>query len=137
MQRKDFIHSIIGLSAMTTLSSFNSLANEWKEQDEKMPVLFVGHGNPMNAIEDNEYSRGWRSIAASIPKPTAILMVSAHWETKGTYVTAMEKPKTIHDFGGFPQELFNVEYPAPGKPELAKEVKEKVKKTEIKLDYDW
>lgn len=137
MLRKDFIHSIIGLSAMTTLSSFTSFAAELKEQDEKMPVLFVGHGSPMNAIEDNEFSRGWRSIAATLPKPKAILMVSAHWETKGTFVTAMEKPKTIHDFGGFPKELFAVEYPANGSKWLADESKKAVTTAPVGLDEAW
>ena len=137
MLRKDFIHSIIGLSAMTTLSSFTSFAAELKEQDQKMPVLFIGHGNPMNAIEDNEFSRGWRSIAATLPKPKAILIVSAHWETKGTFVTAMEKPKTIHDFGGFPKELFAVEYPANGSKWLADEAKNAATTTTVGLDEAW
>jgi 4,5-DOPA dioxygenase extradiol len=122
---------------MTTLSSFTSFASELKEQDEKMPVLFVGHGSPMNAIEDNEFSRGWRSIASTLPKPKAILMVSAHWETKGTFVTAMEKPKTIHDFGGFPKELFAVEYPAHGSKWLAEESKKAVTTTPVGMDEAW
>jgi 4,5-DOPA dioxygenase extradiol len=103
----------------------------------KMPVLFLGHGSPMNAIEENEFVTGFRNIAEEIPKPNAILCVSAHWETKGTFVTAMENPKTIHDFGGFPQELFAVQYPAPGSPELAKETKSLITKTEVGLDGKW
>jgi 4,5-DOPA dioxygenase extradiol len=122
---------------MTTLGSFKSLASEWKEQDEKMPVLFVGHGSPMNAIKDNEFSRGWRNIATTLPKPKAILVVSAHWETRGTYVTAMDKPKTIHDFGGFPQKLFAVQYPADGSKWLAGETKNIVKSTPVGLDEAW
>lgn len=103
----------------------------------KMPVLFLGHGSPMNAIEENEFVAGFRKIAKEIPKPNAILCVSAHWETRGTFVTAMEKPPTIHDFGGFPQALFDVQYPASGSPELAKETKALIKKTEVGLDDKW
>ena len=103
----------------------------------KMPVLFLGHGSPMNAIEENEFVKGFRNIAKTIPKPNAILCVSAHWETKGTFVTAMNNPPTIHDFGGFPKALFEVQYPAPGSPELAKETKSIVTKTEVGLDEKW
>lgn len=104
---------------------------------EKMPVLFLGHGNPMNAIQDNEFVQGFRHIGTEITKPNAILCVSAHWETRRTFVTAMENPPTIHDFGGFPKELFEVQYPAPGNPELAKETKALIKKTEVGLDDKW
>ena len=102
-----------------------------------MPVLFIGHGSPMNAIEDNEFSRGWKETGETLPKPNAILCVSAHWETKGTFVTAMEKPMTIHDFGGFPKELFDVQYPAPGSPDLARETKKLINKAEVGLDEKW
>lgn len=105
--------------------------------DKKMPVLFVGHGSPMNAIEDNEFSKAWHEIGKSLPKPKAILCVSAHWETWGTLVTAMEKPKTIHDFGGFPSELYSACYPAPGSPHLAYEVKKIVHAVKVGLDADW
>jgi len=104
---------------------------------EQMPVLFMGHGSPMNAIEENEFTQGFRDMGKDIPTPNAILCVSAHWETKGTFVTAMQQPKTIHDFGGFPQELFDVQYPAPGSPELAKDTKALIKKTTVELDDKW
>jgi 4,5-DOPA dioxygenase extradiol len=104
---------------------------------EKMPVLFLGHGSPMNAIEDNEFVLGFRNVVKTVTKPNAVLCVSAHWETGGTFVTAMEKPRTIHDFSGFPQALYNVQYPAPGSPELANEVKRIIKSTEIGYDFNW
>lgn len=104
---------------------------------EKMPVLFIGHGSPMNAIEENEFVKGWRDIGKTLLRPDAILCVSAHWETNGTYVTSMERPKTIHDFGGFPQELFDVQYPAPGSPELARETISIIKKTQVGTDFKW
>lgn len=104
---------------------------------EQMPVLFLGHGSPMNAIEENEFVNGWRDIGKTLPRPGAILCVSAHWETKGTYVTAMKKPRTIHDFSGFSQALFDVQYPAPGSPGLAEETKSIIKKTKVGLDNNW
>jgi 4,5-DOPA dioxygenase extradiol len=102
-----------------------------------IPVLFLGHGSPMNAIVENEFVMGFRNIAKEIPKPNAILCISAHWETKGTFVTAMQNPPTIHDFGGFPKELFAVQYPAPGSPDLAKQTKSLITKTEVGLDDKW
>jgi 4,5-DOPA dioxygenase extradiol len=110
---------------------------ELLKDSERMPVLFFGHGSPMNAIEENEFVKGWKNIGATLPKPHAILCVSAHWETRGTYVTAMDKPVTIHDFGGFPGKLYDVQYPAPGSPELAKEVKRIIKNAEVGLDVKW
>ncbi len=107
------------------------------EHSEKMPVLFLGHGSPMNAIEENQFVQGFRDIEKEIQKPSAILVISAHWETKGTFVTAMENPSTIHDFGGFPQALFDVQYPAPGSPELAAETKKLISSTEVHLDDQW
>lgn len=107
------------------------------ESTELMPVLFIGHGSPMNAIEVNEFSLSWRNLGLTIPKPKAVLCVSAHWETKGTFVTAMEKPQTIHDFGGFPKALYDVQYPAPGSPELAADLKQTVKSIEVGMDDKW
>lgn len=102
-----------------------------------MPVLFIGHGSPMNGIEDNEFSRKWAEMGRSIPVPKAVIVVSAHWLTKGTAVTAMNSPATIHDFGGFPPALFEVQYPAPGSPELAAETAALIKGTSVTLDHDW
>lgn len=110
---------------------------EYFGKTKKMPVLFLGHGSPMNAIEENEFVSGFRKLAKNLPKPNAILCVSAHWETKGTFVTAMQNPPTIHDFGGFPKELFAVQYPAPGSPQLAQETKTLITKTEVGLDHKW
>ncbi len=104
---------------------------------EQMPVLFLGHGSPMNAIEENEFVAGFRQVGREIARPTAILCISAHWETRGTFVTAMEKPRTIHDFGGFPQALFEVQYPAPGSPALARETQSLVTTTQVGLDEQW
>lgn len=102
-----------------------------------MPVLFLGHGSPMNAIEENEFVKGFRKVSSEIEMPKAILVVSAHWETPGTKVTAMDFPQTIHDFGGFPKALYEVQYPAPGSPALAKETQQLVKSTEVHLDDQW
>lgn len=104
---------------------------------ESMPVFFFGHGSPMNAIEENEFSKEWQRIGQSMPVPKAILCISAHWLTRGTFVTAMEHPKTIHDFGGFPKELFDVQYPAPGSPALARETANLLNHTKVELDHEW
>lgn len=118
------------------LSSLNKLTGSF-DSTPRMPVLFLGHGSPMNAIEENEFVRGFRKVASEITRPGAILCISAHWETQGTWVTAMENPPTIHDFGGFPTDLYKVQYPAPGSPELARETQGLTKSAEVHLDDKW
>lgn len=139
MRRKHFLKSLalLPLAGVTMkLNDLHAVTGSLKSTDT-MPLLFVGHGSPMNAIEQNEFSKGWAAMGRKLPHPQAILCVSAHWETNGTFVTAMEKPETIHDFGGFPDELFAVQYPAPGSPELAQHTKEVVKKAAVELDQQW
>lgn len=139
MNRKKFIQqlSAFSLAAYTmNTQAFNSFTSTLKPS-AKMPVLFVGHGSPMNAIESNEFTKKWQQVGASLPKPQAILCISAHWETEGTFVTAMPKPKTIHDFGGFPQALFDLQYPALGSLALAQNTKDIIKQTSIGLDEKW
>lgn len=120
-----------------SLHNFKNWTDSLTEEDIKLPVLFIGHGSPMNGIEDNEFSQTWAKMGKEVTRPKAVIVVSAHWLTRGTHVTAMEEPKTIHDFGGFPQALFDVEYPAKGSPELAKETANLITSTDIRLDHDW
>ena len=122
---------------MESLNEFKNFTNALPDLNYLMPVLFVGHGSPMNGIEDNEFSKRWTSIAKEIPIPTAVLVISAHWFTKGTSITAMDFPKTIHDFGGLPEALYQVQYPAPGNPVLAKETASLIHSTHVELDHDW
>ena len=126
----------MGSSALLGLSSLQWLIDEQPETP-LMPVLFVGHGSPMNAIEDNVYTQQWSEITKQVAKPTAILCISAHWLTNGSYITFVDKPSTIHDFGGFPQALFDVQYPAPGFPELAKETALLFPEHTVHLDEEW
>ncbi|MCE2963461.1 MAG: 4,5-DOPA dioxygenase extradiol [Chitinophagales bacterium] len=138
MNRQSFLKSLALTPLAMHLSSLNSLET-WTyslPHTEKMPVLFLGHGSPMNAIEDNQFVRGFKEILKSIPKPKAILCISAHWYIKGTQVLSSSMPKTIHDFGGFPDELYQVQYPAKGDPELAEEVKNLLG-AQASLSNDW
>jgi len=118
---------------MKTISELKNLP----QTKTRMPVLFIGHGNPMYGIEENDFTRGWQKSIENLPKPKAIIVVSAHWETRGTKITAMPKPRVIYDFGGFPQKLFEAQYPASGSPEIAAEVAENLKQRLIELDETW
>lgn len=124
---------------MNTLDQFKTFAANLPESVESniMPVLFMGHGSPMNGIEVNEFSTSWANMAKSMRRPSAVLVISAHWFTQGTKITAMDFPPTIHDFGGFPQALFDVQYPAPGSPDLAKETAGLIMSAHVELDHDW
>ena len=104
---------------------------------DRLPAIFFGHGNPMNAISENAYTRAWNAIGAALPRPHAILAVSAHWYLPGTHITAMTRPRTIHDFGGFPRELYEVQYPAPGDPALAQRVQELLAPVAVQGDAHW
>jgi len=120
-----------------TLESLHKWQSGLRTEGTRMPVFFIGHGSPMNAIEDNMFSSQWRQIGKEIPHPQAVLVVSAHWLTRGSFVTAMETPQTIHDFRGFPKALFDVQYPAPGDPIVAREAAALITSTEVGLDHEW
>ena len=137
MKRIDFIKLIGGAFAMTSFKTLTNLSNSLPDNDTLMPVAFIGHGSPMNGIEENEFSNYWKKLVTKFEKPKAIICVSAHWLTKGTAVTANPFPETIHDFGGFPDALFQVQYPAKGDQELAKETAHLIHSTEVHLDHEW
>jgi len=119
-----------------TINNLNNL-NHSSTDTGTMPVLFVGHGSPMYAVEENEFVESWRNLGKELPKPKAIICISAHWETRGTQVTAMQHPPTLHDFGGFPRELYEVQYPVPGDPDLAKETIRLITGTSVLPDEKW
>lgn len=139
MNRKDFLKTLALIPITNQLLPLHALNRMTESPDSEtlMPLLFLGHGSPMNAIEENEFVSGFRTISKSIPKPRAIVCVSAHWETKGSFVTAMANPRTIHDFGGFPKKLYEQQYPAPGQPKLAEDIKSQIKSNKIGLDQQW
>jgi 4,5-DOPA dioxygenase extradiol len=114
MNRKTFLTLMAGTTGMAAMGTVRMLNELYEETDALMPALFIGHGSPMNGIEDNLFSNRWKQLGKELPTPKAVLVVSAHWLTQGTFITAVEKPQTIHDFGGFPQALFEAQYPAPG-----------------------
>ncbi len=141
MEKRTFLRKLtLGISAMSVqnITSFSKSLAELSETDYTMPALFVGHGAPMYVLDENKYSLAWRKIGAGMPKPKAIISISAHWLTRGkTLVTAMPKPKTIYDFGNFDDRLFELNYPASGAPQLAEEITKNVKYSPIHLDHDW
>jgi 4,5-DOPA dioxygenase extradiol len=115
----------------------SSIHAEGHAMNVRMPTIFFGHGNPMNALHDNAWTQGWAAVGRRLPRPRAVLSVSAHWYLPDTAVTAMAAPRTIHDFGGFPRELFEVQYPAPGDLELARRVRELLSPLEVRADLSW
>jgi 4,5-DOPA dioxygenase extradiol len=138
MKRPEFLKSIIkGLLTMSTLNDLHAFSSTLDTQGKLMPLVFVGHGSPMNGIDENDFSRQWSIVGKTLPYPTAIICISAHWYTRGTFITAMERPQTIHDFYGFPQELYSVKYGAPGNPSLAAETSTLITKTHVGLDHEW
>ena len=157
MKRKEFIRTGIGLpiAGAITHSFLGKSRFTWFSENSTPtlphmidlqslptlphanPALFVGHGSPMNAIETNPFSKTWKKLGETLPAPVAILCISAHWETYGTKITAMDAPKTIHDFGGFPPELFAVQYPAPGSPSLATATQQLIQPNPLDLDHSW
>jgi 4,5-DOPA dioxygenase extradiol len=139
MTRTEFLRAL----ALGTLSlplwsrAMHAMLTDLPRQETRMPALFMGHGNPMNALVNNTFTRAWERTAAQLPRPAAILCISAHWETRGTRVTAMPQPRTIHDFGGFPRALYEMQYPAPGAPALADDTRTLVRTQPVALDQEW
>ncbi len=137
MDRRTFLGAMGAAGAVTLCASFPAPADERDEGGELMPAFFIGHGRPLNAIEDNRFTRGWTEAMKDVPLPQAIVCVSAHWQTRGTYVTAMSRPRTIHDHGDSSRELNLVRYPAPGSPALASKIAGAVRATSVEPVHDW
>jgi len=140
MNRADFLKTLLAIPVMQTIrpvTDLNTITGHLIHKSYKMPAFFIGHGSPMNAIENNEFSLAWQKIGKEIPRPELILCVSAHWETRGTFITFNENPPTIHDFGGFPEELFKVEYPAKGSRTAAKQIISEVNTITIHESEKW
>jgi 4,5-DOPA dioxygenase extradiol len=135
--RRDFVKAVLGLAAVGGSKAMASKGDHPRRGPGRMPVLFMGHGSPMNAIEDNQWSRAFRSLAGLLPRPRAVVAVSAHWFVPGTFVTGNARPDTIHDFGGFPDELYRVQYPAPGDPALARRLVQLVGESRASIRDDW
>ena len=125
------------MNNINSINTFRQFTSNLKEDGYLMPALFIGHGSPMNGIEHNMFSNSWAQLAREIPTPKAVLVISAHWLSKGTRITAMDFPPTIHDFGGFPDELFKVQYPSPGDKNLAINIAGMMKPNSVALDHDW
>jgi len=136
MRRRTLL-TALSLASLAGPGALGEAMASFEPRAVRMPVLFVGHGSPMNAVTDSRWSRGWAEVAARLPRPEAILCVSAHWQTPGVMATAMERPPTIHDFYGFPDELHRKVYPAPGSPELAGMLPRLVQKAPVALDQAW
>ncbi|WP_320005113.1 4,5-DOPA-extradiol-dioxygenase [Shiella aurantiaca] len=138
MQRREALKGIVTLSISLPMTSLHDLKN-WvssKESSDKMPVLFVGHGNPMNVLWDNAFTRHLSALGQRLEAPKAVLVISAHWLSRGTHVATNPAPPTIHDFGGFPSEMYEIQYPAPGAPDLAMEIAQRVHFTEVHTDEE-
>ena len=137
MDRRRFLNRIAGATmTIGSLTQLKSFAENLPASDP-MPALFLGHGSPMNAIEENRFVKGFRQVEKTIPRPHAVLCISAHWFTRGTKVTGMRKPRTIHDFGGFSKALYEEQYPAPGSPELAAQAVNLIPQTRVEIDQSW